>query len=534
MHAIRVGAKGVQAAMSPSRASLARWTRLALRLAVCAVGFWTTARVFAVFNERFLHNGAGYDEEFFAWGGWCITKGLAPYKEFIEFKPPFVFITHALAQKLFGFEHFGYRRFFALFPLASILALQGSLMLRKVDAVLASALAVSMVALWVHPAFHDTALSDSESIGLSYFLLGLAFLLAETKYRNGTDAVGAAFMTCAALSKEPYMPVVVMTWASVFCLRDRVGSLPSRAIRYFKFTGLGVAAVVLGLCVYMVPTGSMRAYLTMVSNYHRMYQDPKLSYCALLGVYHPSTPMNELKVQWEDIRTRFVNLALLGYMAPFFAAAFVCIPRRSLLLMATVCLGLVAALWAPTATRCGWPHYYTMCDSGLIAFLAIGLDAMKGSFWTSDRSMRMFVRVAVVGVAVNALYPRYESESRVVQAIPTPHEPLPGLFAFIAKNTAPTDRILTTGPPLLYAYTNRIGAIRESTIIDEVLGGYEGATDEDKLRPIRDELVRNMPKVVILDPEHADRKRRHMNALINPFLTEFHYRKENDNIYVRP
>jgi hypothetical protein len=175
-----------------------------------------------------------------------------------------------------------------------------------------------------------------------------------------------------------------------------------------------------------------------------------------------------------------------------------------------------------------------MCNSGLIVLLVSGLDAMKESFWASGRLMRMFVRAAVAGVVFTAVYPRYESESQMVHAPPTPHEPLPGLFEYIAHNTAPTDRILTTGPPLLYAYTDRIGGIRESTIIDEVLGGYAGATDEEKLRPIREELDRTMPKVVILDPEHAERKRRHMNALITPFLTDHHYRKESEYIYVRP
>jgi hypothetical protein len=87
---------------------------------------------------------------------------------------------------------------------------------------------------------------------------------------------------------------------------------------------------------------------------------------------------------------------------------------------------------------------------------------------------------------------------------------------------------------MLYVYTDRRNAAREGTIIDEILGSYPGTTDEEKLRPIREELVQNMPKIVVLDPERAERKRRHMNALVTPFLTDFHYRREGEYVYVRP
>ena len=95
-----------------------------------------TATVFLQMNKRFFYSPIGYDEEFFAWGGWSITKGLAPYRDFIEFKPPMVFITHAFAQLLFGFKNGGYRKFFTIFPLLSMLVLQGTLMARRIPRLL--------------------------------------------------------------------------------------------------------------------------------------------------------------------------------------------------------------------------------------------------------------------------------------------------------------------------------------------------------------------------------------------------------------
>ena len=510
------------------------YAKLVPRLVGHGLALWVTIHVFRVFNDAFFHNPIHYDEGFFVWGGWSITKGLAPYKDFLEFKPPFVFLTHALALKIFGFEHLGYRRFFAVFPLASILCLQISLLLRGVDRVLATTLMVCLIALFVNPYYHDEALTDSESIGFSYFLFGFAFLLAETKYRDVSDVIGAAFMTCCVFSKEPFAPTVLLTWASVFILRDGFRDFRRRSKRYIAFTGLGVALVVLGLCIYMVPTGSMKAYLQMVSRYTRIYRDPKLSYCVVLGQFHPSTPMNELESQWDLIRLHFLNLSKVGYMGPIFAAAVVYVAKRSVPLLAATSAGVVACLWAVTASNCQWNHYYTMTMAGVFAFLAIGLDTMKGSFWASDSWMRAFIRLAVVSAAAITVYPRYEIEAAATHETPPPREPLPGILAFIAANSAPTDRIFTTGPPLLYVLANRIGAIREGNVIDEILGVYDGDTDEAKLKPVRDELVKNMPKIVVLDPENEHRKGRHMNALINPFLKDFNYRPAAEHVYVRP
>ena len=94
----------------------------------------------------------------------------------------------------------------------------------------------------------------------------------------------------------------------------------------------------------------------------------------------------------------------------------------------------------------------------------------------------------------------------------------PGVLSIIQKHTKPTDRIFTTGPPILYPEANRVSAVRESNIIDEILGSYEGKTDEERLRPIYDQLVKNKPAVVVLDPENIQRKTRHYQRVADAVL----------------
>jgi hypothetical protein len=107
-------------------------------------------------------------------------------------------------------------------------------------------------------------------------------------------------------------------------------------------------------------------------------------------------------------------------------------------------------------------------------------------------------------------------------------------WIFIAKNTTATDRIFTSGPPLLYVHADRIGAVREANIIDEMLGSYAGASDDEKLRPLREQLLRNRPRVVFMDPENAHRKTRHNKPLIQPLLDQQGFAKINEQLYLRP
>jgi hypothetical protein len=510
------------------------WIAGGLRLVGHAASLWVTASVFLVYNDSFLHNGMEYDESFFVWCGWCILKGLVPYKQFLEYKPPLIFLTHALALDLFGFAGLRFRYFFLAFPLGALLFAQAALLFRKVDRFLATALSVGIIWIFVNPAFHDTALSDSESIGFTYFLIGFAFLLLESKYRNLTDALGGAFLTCCAFSKEPYAPAVLTTWMSVFILRDGITDFRVKALRYLKFTALGVAVVIAGLVLYLGPTGGLAAYVRMTADYTRLYRDPRLSYCVVLGRVHPSTPWNNFLFAWDGIRKNLLNVSVLAHVCPLFIAAFVFIARRSWLLLATTCAGLVAGLWATTASNCQWAHYYNLALGGYYPFLAIGLDAMKGPFAALDRWSRTFVRAVVVAMVAITVLPKYEDERTVLHVTQPPQEPYPGIFSFIEKNSAPGDRIFTTGPPVLYVHTNRLDAVRESNFVDEIIAAYPGETDEEKLHPIRLELEQHPPKIVFLDPERADRKKRHMSALITPFLADFNYRKVSEYIYVRP
>ncbi len=491
-----------------------------------------SAGAILVLSKRFMGPPLGYDEQFFVWGGWSILKGLVPYKDFLEHKPPMVFVTHAIALGLFGFEGNGFRRFFLLFALAAILAWQLALLTRSADRWLTAALGTALAYLFVNPAFHDTSLTDSESIGLSYYFFGVAFLVARTRYRRIFDVLGGAFLTFCVLSKEPFIPCVVPTWAACFLVRDERTDLRRDGLHYVRDTFTGIGAVVLACALYMIPTGSMTHYLAMLQRYRVMFRDPNLGYCAVLGIFKPRGFFEDLPRQWDVINGAFFNLRSLGFLLPFLLGAVIFTWARSKALFLAGLATLAGAAYATTISNCYWMHYYNMAQTGLFVFLSLGVVAMKPRWWGGPA--RYWARlVSIVPIAL-LVWPTIQTEYGAKYPSYPPPEPLPGLFAFVAENTTPADRIFTTGPPGLYVITDRIAATRTSSVTDEIIASFPGTTDREKLRPLYDDLAARQPKLVVLDPEHGDRKRRYLEAAIFPFLEDFHYRKVSGEIYMRP
>jgi hypothetical protein len=523
-----------RARTSWSRAEVWAAAKPALATAVTLV---IPAYVFLLFNDGMRHNSGWGDEGYFVWCGWSLLKGLVPYRDFMEFKPPFVFLTYALALKLFGFKEFGFRTFFTYFPLLSVLALQLSLLTRRIDKVLAMGLSLALVHLWVTHAFHDAALSDTESIGLAYYFLGTACLLARTPYPAVAQGLGTALLIACTQSKDPYLPCAVVTWAACFFVSERTGSFREDAVRYIKRSTVGGGVLVIGLLLYLVPTGGLRAYLHMLGRYAVIYRDPVKSFCVAGGVWQPTTPLNDLLRRGHALVTDYANLTTMGFLIPFAAAVALFTRRRSLPLVGGALLALGMAFLAVAASNCPWQHYDNMLLGGLFFLLALGLDLMAPTFSALSRPVQWMVRVAMLSGLVVALWPRIEAERAVYGTRTYPSaevEPDPGVFDLIRQHTTPADRIVTNGNPILYVQVDRLAGVRESNFLDPILGYYVGDTDEERLRPVYEELMRSRPKIVVLDSSFLYARGRHQQALWLPFLHNNHYRQLTDNVYLRP
>lgn len=524
------------ASVAPSERSERIRLSLVIELVLLAASLTVTVYAFRILVDGMNHNGPGGDEGFFSWGGWSILKGLTPYREFLDYKPPMIFITHALAQKIYGVEGLAYRNFFLWFPLGSVLALQLSLVSRRIDKWLAMGLALALVHIWVNHTYHDTALSDSESIGLAYYMYGIAFLLARTRFRRTTRGIGAAFLTLCVFSKEPYGPCVVFSWATCFFMEEGANLSKRRILEYARDTFIGIGVVIAALVAYMAPTGALTAYIAMAQRYVKIFADPVTGGCVAANRYRHTTALDDLIRAWDKGRAEFLNLPTLGYLLPLVGAYAVYTFRKSRWLFGFSILAGIAGLYAVHAPKCQWMHYYTMALSGIFLCLSVGLDGLAPHYRGSDSARHHFVRFVFVAAPLAVLLPRLEAEWPHFGKRPKPQAVLdlvPGSMQAIREHTKEDDHIYTSGNPFLYVATNRLSATRYSAFFDSLLPSYEGETDTERVRPTFEELVRNRPKIVILDPQHGRDRVRLQKALYDPFLAQFPYKEISPHIYLR-
>ena len=519
--------------MSPRLLALAKgWSPRALDL----LSLLPTIQLFRAFSAPMFAVPLGFDEQFFVWCGWSVLKGLVPYRDFVEFKPPMIPLVHALALQLFGFEGCKFRIFFAAFSLCAILALQIALLSRGVGRLLTAALCAGMVYLFVNFAFHDTSLSDTESIGFSFYFFGVAALIARTKYEGVANAIGGACLTCCVFSKEPFAACVVPSWVACYFAIDRPLPFRVAARRYLQTSALGIGVVVLGLCLYMIPSGAMKHYLAMLNWYRTLFNDPNDGYCVQLGIFRPTTLWHDLPRFAKIIGKRLLNPKWLGFLAPFLLISVVFVTQRSRSLLLATLAAFAGGLYATTIGLCFWDHYFVMAQSGMFFFCIVGLLAMTPSFRASRSWVRVSGSLAVAIIVALRVGPAYHAATPFVldfgSAIVPETEP--GTLAYIEAHSAPTDKVFTTGPPGLYVATNRVHAVKLATGLKEYLAVLPGNTDAEKLRPLYEELVASRPKLVYLDPEHAERKRRHTKAVYLPFLRKFRYTQVRPHLFMRP
>jgi hypothetical protein len=247
--------------------------------------------------------------------------------------------------------------------------------------------------------------------------------------------------------------------------------------------------------------------------------------------------VKDLPRMWEIINDEFFNLKTFGFVAPAFAAWAVFMWRRSIPMLLLGVLTIAGALYSVTPSNCFFDHYYIMSEAGIFLVLYLGVDVASDALRRATPELEKWAMLVFVATLGAPVFLRYDAEKALAKGprpVPPMEESIPGETAFVIANSAPTDRVVTTGPPAVYFMSDRLNAVRESTFMDEILPSRPGETDVEKVQGWRDDLLKNKPKIIILDPERLGRKVRLTRALFTPFIEEFHYKKVEPYYYVRP
>ncbi|MET0592081.1 MAG: hypothetical protein ABW133_05240, partial [Polyangiaceae bacterium] len=326
------------------------------------VVFWMLAR-------HLTYTYVNDDERCFVWTGWSINRGLVPYRDFSDFKPPIVFLANAVALRFFGLEQQGYRYFFTGLAGLSVLALSISLLRRNVNRFAVIAIGFAVCWLWLDTSFHDSSFDDAESIGMSFYLLGVAsLLLRERAAQRYTDLVGGACLAIAVLAKEPFALAVLPTWAAFAALRFAEKETPRATQRFAAFSLAGSAFVAICLFGYFAAHGALGEYLTTVYRYGTMGK----TVCVAAGRWENGTPEFERYVKYARLTHNLVDIEHLGPLGPLMLAPFLVSRGRQILVTIAATLALFGGLYAVTIGGCFYDHYYIMGMTGLLFMMVVG------------------------------------------------------------------------------------------------------------------------------------------------------------------
>lgn len=493
----------------------------------------------AYFVHLYLHArfvaAISFDEESVVWGGWLMTQGGVPYRDFFEPKPPVIFFANYLGLLFFGFKDFLFRIVPTILALASILFFYLAIVKRKVVPWLA-ALLTGQVALWLlGPEFHDSGLNDSETYGLAFTLLGfslgsLSASLEVQARKLPLQILSGICFGLAIFSKELFLFSVAPAWLLAARRRETRGW----GWRQLLFSAMGAAAVALAFLIYLAGHSAFGPYLDLVG----FYRTFAANYCIDIGQFPRVSGFSVLLPSWEILHRVLYNFRHLAFALALWVALLVLIRRSNnaaarrieiAVALAAVVLGMIAV----SIGHCFWAHYFLLGITGLVLLSLIGAEALNG--FLSGKGTIASV-TAFSGLLALLLVVGYDPTKEVLKERPAfqhmPWDPL--LIQTIEQHSKPGDYILTTEGPLLYVALNRRSPLGINFFVDEILPYVTAENRVLQMDILRANLEKHLPKVCYFSPWLRSRQDKYHELLFDPLLLKYNYTKVNDFIWYLP
>jgi hypothetical protein len=197
----------------------------------------------------------GRDQGIYAVVGDGILRGEMPYRDLWDFKPPGIFLVHALSQALFGKHMFAVR----LLEVLSLLGCVGCL--RAISQIFfqnrTPGLVGAAVGALIHAQMDFWHSGQPETFGAFFTLLGLWLSVREPGKRSWPVAlaVGAAFGAAALLKPPLGGGAIVVAAYLAQRVRTRNGST-RRALGTAAIVALGAALPIVSTLLWFVARGA--------------------------------------------------------------------------------------------------------------------------------------------------------------------------------------------------------------------------------------------------------------------------------------
>ena len=334
------------------------------------------------------------------WTGWSILKGLAPYKYFVEWKPPLAFLTHRGRPQVIRVS----RGIIIAISSASSPSARSALCSRRSSSEAATS---SSARAWGWPWCTCSSTSrlardlPRRHRGDRPRVLLLRYRGAHRQYStsNCRPRSRAGSSSPAPFSRRSPSRSASSRRGPVagFVVHRRFTLATSRHYA-FTYTTIGVGVAVAMLCVYMVPTGSMSAYIALFAATRRCSGTRRRATASWPASSIPrATSGSTSPLQWKRIHDDFFNPTVLGCLAPFFVLTPAFALKRSWPSVLWATAAVAGALYGVTATNRFSPRTtHVLGESGLVFFFVVGVDALGSGLSRVKPSLRFWARAVAI------------------------------------------------------------------------------------------------------------------------------------------
>jgi 4-amino-4-deoxy-L-arabinose transferase-like glycosyltransferase len=427
------------------------------------------------------------DEGEYAYIGWRLLAGDTPYLDWLDQKPPAIFVPYALAIATGEDPVVAIRLGAALFCAASVIALFA--LVRRLRGETEAWLAGALLAVLSADGAVQGPIANSELFMGPWILLALLGTLRVPARARPPAAAGLAIGACLAVACafKQVAAVNAPLLLAVFWLRTPAGQRGPGLLRFAFWTAAGGVLVVGAIAAWFAARGGLGAALDAVLLHNLAYAawlDPAQRLA--LWVHHASPMLPSQGVAW----------ALAG--GGLLALAW----RRERL------TGLVLAGFAATsaigvsASGLYFPHYFQQALPAVAALAAVAVTTLCGAL---PARLRGWALVAGAGLALVppgwavlelSRLPPAEATRRLYPG--SAFEAMPAVAAEVASLTGPDERIFVFGAePELYFHARRLSASRYIFLFP-LYGDFPQA--EGRQAEVIAELERSPPAVIVWIP----------------------------------
>ncbi|HET9135513.1 MAG TPA: glycosyltransferase family 39 protein [Candidatus Kapabacteria bacterium] len=201
----------------------------------------------------------GYDQSVFAVGGELMRRGAVPFRDFMDTKPPIIFIIYAIADIIFGHHEWSVRAFDIIYHCAVLFYLYRIFRKRLGDEELAFSSVIIYVFLYVLSGFWWTTQAESFALlpMLVLYDLGERAASGESVIRNG---VLVGILAGILLLLKPTL-IAASGAALVYVLFYRTSTRRFEGVQFAGSMAVGFAALIGLFALYLQNTGASQNFI---------------------------------------------------------------------------------------------------------------------------------------------------------------------------------------------------------------------------------------------------------------------------------